>query len=282
MSAQYESMVKRMQHGFAARNGLFAALMARNDYIGIKRVLETPYGGFLSNFSHGNQREPQYQPQKVTDGLGEDWEINRVIVKPFASMAATHGTISCLMELQDKYPAELAPESLDNIKQITVEMSGPAYKKGGWEATRPLTSTGAQMSASFAAAVQLLDRQVLPAQFAASQLDRPSIWDLVDKIHCTHNAAFDENATTAWYQQVTVDFHDGKSLKQLVHAPKGIDPPLTNAEILTKWRKTTEGVISEDRKQAIEDLVLTLETLNRAELESLALLLFETTANVID
>jgi aconitate decarboxylase len=35
MSAQYESEVKRMQHGFAARNGLLAALLARAGYIGI-------------------------------------------------------------------------------------------------------------------------------------------------------------------------------------------------------------------------------------------------------
>lgn len=36
MSAQFESMVKRMQHGFAARNGLFAAMMTAGGYTGIK------------------------------------------------------------------------------------------------------------------------------------------------------------------------------------------------------------------------------------------------------
>ena len=36
MSAQFESMVKRMHHGFASRSGLFAALMASEGYTGIK------------------------------------------------------------------------------------------------------------------------------------------------------------------------------------------------------------------------------------------------------
>ena len=36
-----------MQHGFATRNGLLAANLARADYTGIERVLELSYGGFL-------------------------------------------------------------------------------------------------------------------------------------------------------------------------------------------------------------------------------------------
>jgi aconitate decarboxylase len=42
-----------MQHGFAARNGLFAALMAKEGYTGIQEVYEIPYGGFLSCFGQG-------------------------------------------------------------------------------------------------------------------------------------------------------------------------------------------------------------------------------------
>ena len=48
MSAMYESMVKRMQHGFASRNGLTAAALAAVGYVGIKRVFERPYGGWLA------------------------------------------------------------------------------------------------------------------------------------------------------------------------------------------------------------------------------------------
>ncbi|UKZ81430.1 hypothetical protein TrVFT333_009202 [Trichoderma virens FT-333] len=46
MSAQFESEVKRMQHGFAARNGLLGAMLAQTGYVGIKRVFEREYGGF--------------------------------------------------------------------------------------------------------------------------------------------------------------------------------------------------------------------------------------------
>ena len=49
MSALLGSDLKRMRHGFAARNGFFAALMAEAA-TGIKNVSREPYGGFLSIF----------------------------------------------------------------------------------------------------------------------------------------------------------------------------------------------------------------------------------------
>src|SRR3984893_16321154 len=50
MSAQFESMVKRMQHGFASRNGLTAAALAASGYVGIKRVFQRDYGGWRGRF----------------------------------------------------------------------------------------------------------------------------------------------------------------------------------------------------------------------------------------
>src|SRR5580698_5056066 len=58
MSAQFESMVKRMQHGFASRAGLTAAALAACDYTCIKRVFEREYGGWLSTFGVGDNANP--------------------------------------------------------------------------------------------------------------------------------------------------------------------------------------------------------------------------------
>src|ERR1700742_1129385 len=66
MSAQFESMVKRMQHGFAARNGLTAAALAAGGYTGIKRVFERRYGGDLTTFRHGHATHPP----ALSPGLG--------------------------------------------------------------------------------------------------------------------------------------------------------------------------------------------------------------------
>ncbi|CAK7216531.1 hypothetical protein SCUCBS95973_002833 [Sporothrix curviconia] len=273
MAAQYESTVKRMQHGFAARNGLFGALMARSGYAGIKQVLERPYGGFLSVFSQGNGRDPPCDPSRVVDGLGVVWALDDIVVKPHASMAATHSTIDALAALQKRHPRQLAPRALHRIRSITVEMSEPAFKKGGWRPVRPLTVTGAQMTAAYAAAMQLLEGEVQVAQFAPAQLDRDDVWALMDKIHCQHNKDL------ATYQQiVTVDVdvdvdvettHDAERqdtkgrverFVERVVAPRGNGVALSNDEVLHKWRQLTARVIDPARAAAIEEMVLHLET----------------------
>lgn len=259
MSAQYESMVKRMQHGFAARNGLFAALMAAKDYTGIKQVLERPYGGFLSNFSLGNKRDPPNRPELVTAQLGQRWEIDQIVVKPYASMAATHVPIDCIRALQEECPQLLAVENLHNISNVTVDMSEPAFKKGGWKAKKPITMTGAQMNASYAMALQLLDRKVTVAQFLDdAQLNRSDLWSIIDKIECRHDPDFDAAHENQWSHRVSISF--GERVQQkLLHAPRSQTSPLSNDEILEKWRVTTHGVLKPEEQQAIEAEVLSLE-----------------------
>ena len=86
MAAQYESMCKRMHHGFAARNGLYAAHLAAAGYTGIKRVFERDYGGYLSVFGEGHSPDAS----QITKDLGETWETQRIVVKPYAAMGALH------------------------------------------------------------------------------------------------------------------------------------------------------------------------------------------------
>jgi aconitate decarboxylase len=100
MSAQFGNDVKRMQHGFAARNGLFAALMAESGYIGIKNVFEEPCGGFLSTFGQNSGKGPPYLVDKLTEDLGEVWQSGNIRVKSHASMAGTHCTIDTVSQLQ--------------------------------------------------------------------------------------------------------------------------------------------------------------------------------------
>jgi len=257
MAAQYEGMVKRMHHGFAARNGLFSALLARSGYTGIRKVFERPYGGFLAMFSRGSGMTPQYQEDEISKGLGSIWHTEQIKMKAYAACAGTHGLIDCIAEMQKKYPERLA--NLDSIKSIRIELSAPTFAHNGWKAEeRPVTSTGGQMNASYVAATMLVDRQVLLAQFASSQLDRDAVWNLVNKTECIHNADFDK-PDHGCGATVTIEFSDGAVLKSLVIKPKGIEPVLSNEDVVDKWRKLTAPIMDPGRAHKIEAAVLNLE-----------------------
>ncbi|ORY18930.1 hypothetical protein BCR34DRAFT_670582 [Clohesyomyces aquaticus] len=232
--AQYESVVKRVQHGFAARNGLLGALMAESGYVGMKYVVEHEYG---------------YLPEQVTKELGSKWRIQGVRAKP-ACMEGIHYTIECIEKVQEKHGVKIT--DFGQIKSVRIELGEAAFRHGGWEAKHPLTSTGAQMSVTYCAAAQLVENQVQPAQFSASALERDS--------------------------RVTVEVEGALAIVVKRHAPRSVEPGLTNQQIL-EWKVITDGVIGGKRRGKIEKLVPGLEGLGA--LADLADLLGKETANPI-
>ncbi|PCG89036.1 MmgE/PrpD [Penicillium occitanis (nom. inval.)] len=256
MSAQFGSDVKRMQHGFAARNGLFAALLAQNGYRGIKNVYDEGYGGFLAMFGQGSGKEPACVPAEVCKELGETWQSRLIRVKHHSSMAGTHCTIDCVQALQDKYPDKLS--DLDAIAGIRIGMTEAAFHHGGFDVKRPLTTTSAQMSAAYTAAVQLVDGQVLPNQFRDEQLDRDVVWNLIEKMKCFYALDLGDER---YAQRVTITLNDGTELSETLDNPRSVSPGLSNEEILEKWRRLTQGIMDEKTRDRIERLVLDIETL---------------------
>lgn len=261
MSAQYEGMIKRVQHSFAARNGLYGALLARTGYVGIKKVFERPYGGYLAMFGKGSGKTPEADIHQVAKDLGKTWELQNIRVKLYASVGGTHGQIELLERMQKAYPDRFAAEKLSEIKSIIVGLSDSMYAHCGWEPdVRPLTTTGAQMCAAYIGAVQLVDREVLLAQFADKTLNRDEVWDLVYKTSCYHSPEFDK---PHWYvgARIKITFADGFEIEDVISMPKGYDPAITNEEIAAKFRKLAGTVIDKEKVDAIEKMVLNLEKL---------------------
>ena len=265
MSAQFGSMAKRMQHGFASRNGLLGAVLARNDYTGIEDVYEQKYGGFLGMFTDGvTISERKSLPEELVKGLGEQWEIEGVRVKLHAAMAALHSTIDCLENLQKEYPDRFdSQEKLDEISELVTEHSAATYGHGGWIADpdQPLSSLAAQMSIQYAAAAQLIDHEVLMVQFGADRLNRPQVRGLMRRVKPTHNKDFDEDEKMVFRTDLTVRFKDGREVKTSVNAPKGIKPAVSNEDVVEKRRALVRDVLSEERRAQIESAVLGLEDL---------------------
>jgi aconitate decarboxylase len=255
MSAQFESMVKRMQHGFASRNGLTAAALAAAGYTGIKRVFERRYGGYLATFGQGHATDAS----AIYAGLGSVWETQRIAVKPYAAMGLLHAAIDAALKL--RAGGEVV---VDQIERIDIDMPEAAYSHGGWQATRPLMTIGAQMNVAYAVAVALLDGSVLIDQFSQRRINSDDVWRLIDRTHTHHEKSYDalpesQRLTT----RVVITFHDGTTRQQIVTHPRGTgDHQLTNTQIVDKYRNLTQLVIEPDRRHAIENTVLGLETLD--------------------
>src|SRR5271170_457713 len=255
MSAQFESMVKRMQHGFASRAGLTAAALAASGYVGIKRVFEREYGGWLATFGQGHATDAS----AIYAGLGSVWETQRIAVKPYAAMGLLHAAIDAALKL--RAGGEVV---VDQIERIDIDMPEAAYSHGGWQATRPLMTIGAQMNVAYAVAVALLDGSVLIDQFSDRRINSDDVWRLITRTHTHHEKSYDAlPASQRLTARVLITFHDGTTRQQIVTHPRGTgDHQLTNTQIVDKYRNLTHSVIEPDRRHAIENTVLGLETLD--------------------
>jgi aconitate decarboxylase len=254
MSAQFESMVKRMQHGFASRAGLTAAALAATGYVGIKRVFERDYGGWLGVF--GECHHPD--AGQIYADLGTVWETERIAVKAYAAMGLLHAGIAAALQLR-----AAGGFTADDIDRIDIDMPEAAYGHGGWQAERPLAPIGAQMSIMYAVAVALLDGAVLIDQFAEDRINRDDVWNLIGRTRTHHQKAYDalppaDRLTT----RVAVTLKDGSTREKTVAHPPGTgDRPLIDADIVAKYRSLTRSLIDTDRQHAIEKAVLGLEAL---------------------
>ncbi|WCM25859.1 MmgE/PrpD family protein [Sphingomonas sp. QA11] len=252
MAAQYEAMCKRMHHGFSAKSGYYAAMLAKGGYTGIKRVFERDYGGFLAVFGEGH--EPL--PEKISEGLGEQWETHRIVLKPYAAMGALHAPLDAVFKI-----AERRPWKADDIEHIEIGMSHAAYHHGWWEVERPLTPIGAQMNVGYAVAAAILDGAAMVHQFSPTRIDADDVWSLIPKIRAHHNPDMDGFGRTGNITMV-VSYTDGTEATQHIGMPRTVADPLKRDEVLAKFATLTEGIIDNDRRDAIVRAVLGLDTLS--------------------
>src|ERR1700738_1156949 len=250
MAAQYEAMSKRMHHGFAARNGFYAAGLAAAGYTGIKRVFEREYGGFLSVFGEGHDPDAS----QLTGQLGQRWETTIIMVKSYAAMGGLHGAIDAARRLRPSVDPK-------RVSRIDITVGTTIYKHGWWTAERPLTPIGAQMHLGYTTAAALLDGNVLPEQFTPARLDADDIWRLVERTEVHLDEARDgADIAERFATDLAVTTDDGTVHRARVAQPHGApEDPVTNDELVVKFHALADRVTSRDRATAIERAVMALD-----------------------
>ena len=264
MAAQFGAMSKRMQHGFASRNGLTAALLAQGGYTGIREVFDQPYGGFLSTFGEGHQPDVT----QITAELGLRWETERIVVKPYAAMGGLHAALDALGDIDARRHLVA-----DEIQKIDVDLSHTVYHHGWWPPERPLSPTGAQMNIAYVLAVAVLDGTALVEQFSPTRIDADDVWGLIPRIEAHHDVAFDEAGPLGRGRtRLRITFTDGTVLEASLAAARSALDPLSDDAVVEKFRRLTAGVLDAERSERLVRLVLSIDELSdlNALVEALA------------
>lgn len=229
----------------ASQAGVIAALMAREGYTGPVEVFEGKEGVF--EVIQGVEWRPEW-PLK---DLGSDFMITQCAYKAFPTEALTHQPISAALQVcQEKGWAA------EDIKEILVEttvrgadiLSDPSKYK-------PTTKETADHSLPYVIAAAVADGNVLPSSFSDEKLKDPRIWDLLGKIKVVADPEIDGLFPGVKRARVTItDLKGDTHTAQVDHAKGSPQNPMSDNEIISKFRANAAEVLSPEQQDKVIDL----------------------------
>jgi len=244
--------MKNTADPLAAQAGVLAALMAREGYEGPVEVFEGKEGLFevLSNV--------KWSEEELTKGLGLEFLITNCSYKAFPTEALTHQPISAALTVCREHDI-----THDQIAELLVETTtrGADILSDPSKYT-PETKETADHSLPYVIAAAVVDRYVLPESFSDEKLKDPRIRELLPKIKVVADPEINELFPTIKRARVTIATSDGRSYSAQTDIAKG-DPadPMSDDDILAKFRANAHGVLSSERMDEVIEATWQLDRL---------------------
>ena len=207
---------KNVSVGNAARNGLFAALLAQQGYEAAPRAIEGPLG-----WARAMGDDPDLT--RLLGGLGETWEISKNTYKPYPAGIVFHAVIDACFSLRGR----IGP--IDQIKSVTVQGSALLLARGD----RPVRNErDARVSIHHCVACGLLIGAAGVSEFARETVFRPAIAKLREKVRAELDSAMPDGAA-----RVSIRLASGEIVTETVISPRGsLADPLGDCDIEAKLR----------------------------------------------
>jgi len=185
----------RFQVGIAARNGIFAARLARLGAVAAREALEG-VAGFYQAFGGGVDHASM-----AAAGLGTDWEILAVTLKPFPVCAIHQSPVAMMLELATVHDLRAA-----QVAEIVLHLSPYEARYPGIDNPGPFADQGATlMSAQYCMALALVDRRVTLEGLL--RFDDPVIEELVRRVRVVP-----DESLAPLCSRLTVQTVDGRRL----------------------------------------------------------------------
>jgi 2-methylcitrate dehydratase PrpD len=208
---------KNVSVGGAARNGLFAALLAAEGYDASVRAIEGRLG-----WARAMGDEPDLE--RLVGGLGNSWEIAKNTYKPYPAGIVFHAVIDACFKLRTRLN-----QRIDNIVSVTVQGSALLLARGD----RPVRNErDARVSIHHCAACALLLGAAGIPEFTEAIVFQPDIVLLRQKVKAEFDASLPDGAA-----RVIIQLASGEALSAIVTAPRGsLADPLSDRDIEAKLR----------------------------------------------
>jgi 2-methylcitrate dehydratase PrpD len=243
---QQGSMVKPFHAGNAARNGVEAALLAQQGFTADNAIIEAPRGFCDTFFGAGT-----CDYERMLRGIGKPYflESPGLGLKMHPCSAPQFLAADGALQLKREHRIDFA-----DVDKIEVSIPPMRYQRH----FHPEVKTGlrGKFAINYVVALCVLDGKLDNETFTDHKVNDPLVQQALSKVQVVIDESIPEPGT---YCPVTIHLKTGKRLSHTARIAKGHpENPMTESEVLEKFRSNAKKVISSKRS---EQLIATFQNL---------------------
>lgn len=218
----------------AARNGVFAAILAAEGLTGPAPIFEGDLGFFRLVTREAFDPAPFGGEPGNTDGF----MINKTYIKYWPAEYHSQSAIDAALRIRNQLGGDVS-----GIVSIVIDTFEASYSIIGKypEAWAPKTRETADHSLPYCTAAALHDGDVTLETFEPQHFTRPDLLALTAKVRVNHDPALDPRYPKGIPNRITVTLTDGRTITGEVEFPRGhAGNPMTDGEVEAKFRRLVE------------------------------------------
>lgn len=254
------SMWKACAFSNAARNGLFAALLARLGMTGPSPIFEGEKG-FMKVVS-GSFELPRLGGRPALDGASVPFKILDTYIKHFPVEYHAQTAVEAALALRAKLIEQEGPETIHTLSDVEIGSYAVAIEIIGRdpEKWRPATRETADHSFPYCVAAALMDGRLALPSFNAKRLADPALRKLMRHIRVIPLPDFDGVYPGTMPTRITATTAKGVTYSAHVDLPLGHPArPLSDRQIEEKFRRLASRRLGGTRLNRLIEFVWNLE-----------------------
>ena len=243
------TLIQRVQPGFCAQAGVAAAALARQGVTGAQDTLEGRYGLYPSYYGE------DYEPQALTSGLGRDFRMLELALKPYPCCSYSQEPIEAALELVRAHG--IGADNLASADAWVISKHAAGLVDRPYE-PRSCAQVDAQFSLQYVIAAAVCRGRLGVAEFQEDALRDPVVKDVARRVRVLVDPAREGC--------VEMRVKGGGTFSLCVPVARGHPKrPFTEADLLEKLRACGEHAAVPRSAAQAEALARAIFNLEREE-----------------
>lgn len=256
IKANFGTMTKPLHVGHCTRNGLFAALLARDGYTANDGAFEHKQG-YLNVFNG----EGNYDAGKILPNWGKPFDIVKpgIAIKQYPCCGSTHSALDAMLKLAREHKP-----AAGDIERVDVWTH--ARRLEHTNRPDPKSDLDAKFSVQYCMTRALLDRRIAIEHFEGHSHEDAAVRKLLPRVHAEPYTTAQFPADNHFGAEVKITLGGGRILGAKVDQPFGrtSDNPLPGPLLKEKFENCAARVLPRERIASLYSAIQGFENLKDA------------------